>query len=76
MSDDERSRRLEKAYATLAEMYRQIPVSERKFASMDDANAWLVEVVGKRTYTQAEIEKRLNDFIKFGLGGDTEQSQN
>jgi hypothetical protein len=75
MSPDERSRRVEEAYARLAEMYRQIPASERKFASMEEANAWLVEVVGKRTYTQAEIQKRLDDFIKFGLGGDAEQSQ-
>jgi hypothetical protein len=75
MSDDERSRRREQAYATLAEMYRQLPDSRRKFASMEEANAWLVEVVGKRTYTQAEIQKRLDDFIKFGLGGDAAQSQ-
>ena len=76
MSADERNRRLEKAYATLAEMYRQLPDSERKVASMEEAEAWLVEMVGKRTYTQAELDKWLDDFNKFGLGEDTEQSQN
>jgi hypothetical protein len=75
MSDEERSRRVEEAYARLAEMYRQIPESERKFASMEEANAWLVEVVGKRTYTQAEIQKRLDELLKSGLGGDAGQSQ-
>ena len=74
MTGDERSRRLEKAHATLAEMYRQILELERKFASWEKANAWLVSVVGKRTYTQAEIDKRLDDFRKFILGGDPEQS--
>ncbi|HEY0169861.1 MAG TPA: hypothetical protein VGB98_02325 [Pyrinomonadaceae bacterium] len=76
MSDDERNRRLEEARATLAEMYRQIPVSERKFASVEEAQAWLAETVGKRTYTKAELDKWLDDVSKFGLGGDTEQSQN
>jgi hypothetical protein len=74
MSADERNRRLEEACATLAEMSRRLQGSGRKFASMDDVNAWLVEIVGKRTYTQAEIDKRLDDFIKFGLGGDAGQS--
>jgi hypothetical protein len=74
MSADERNRKLEEAYATLAKMSRSLQHSGRKFASMDDANVRLVEVVGKRAYTQVEIDKRLDDFIKFGLGGDAGQS--
>ena len=74
MSADERSRRLEEAFATLAKMSRHLQGSGRKLTSMDDAHAWLVETVGERTYTQAEIDRRLDEFIKFGLGGDTGQS--
>jgi len=76
MTDDERSSRLEKAYAKLAEMYRQIPDSERKFASWKEAESWLVKTVGKRTRTNAELDKWLDEVTKFDLGGDAEQSQN
>jgi hypothetical protein len=64
MSDDERSRRLEEAYATLAEMYRQLPDPRRKFASVKEAEAWLVETVGKRTYSQVDINTQLSDLVE------------
>jgi hypothetical protein len=75
---EERILRLEKAFATLAEMASRHNVahtsSVRKIASMADARAWLVEKVGERTYTQAEIDRRLDEFIEFARRRDAGQS--
>jgi hypothetical protein len=80
MSAGERNPRLEKAFATLAEMARRLNASQtgsgRKIASIDDARAWLAEKVGKHAYTQAEIDRRLDEFIEFHRRRDAGESRN
>jgi hypothetical protein len=69
MSSEERILRLEKAYATLAELARRyderaaLNGSCRKITTVDEARAWLAKRVRESTYTQAEIDRRLDKFI-------------
>ena len=76
MSADERSRRLEEAYATLAELARRCDEgdapnrSRRKINTSDEARAWLAEKVRESAYTRAEIDRRLDEFIEANRRSD------
>jgi hypothetical protein len=82
MSADERNRRLEEAHATLAELARRydernaLNGSWHKINTVDEAHAWLAEKVSESTYTQAEIEKRLDEFIEPNRRRDAGRSDN
>jgi len=80
MSADERNRRLEEAHATLAELARRcderdvLNGSRHKINTVDGARAWIAEKVSERTYTQAEIDGRLDEFIEANRRRDAGRS--
>jgi hypothetical protein len=70
MSAEERNRRLEEAHATLAELARRyderdaLNGSRDKINTVGRARSWLAETVSESTYTQADIDRRLDEFIE------------
>jgi hypothetical protein len=81
MSADERNLRLEEAAAKLAGLARRYDErdaqagSRRKITTPDEARAWLSEKVGERTYTRADIDRRLDEFIRSARRRDAGESQ-
>ena len=82
MPDKGRERRVEEGCAKLDGLIRRYDERDalegrpgKKFTTLAEARAWLVEKVGEPNHTPAEIDRRLGKFLKTYGRGDAKDSQ-